>query len=39
MPKLILKNGCKIKRKKLKRLDMVKILTNLKNTFYEDKEM
>ena len=32
-------NGCKIKKKPLKRLDMLKKMTNLKSTLYEDKEL
>ena len=34
---LVLLYGCKSKRK-IWRLDMLKVMTNLKNTFYVDKE-
>ena len=36
---LILLNGCKSKKNHSKILDTSKITTNLKNTFYEEKEI
>ena len=35
---LIILNGCKSKNK-LKKLDMIKLMINLKNLFHEGKEM
>ena len=41
LPKYICKHksGCKSKKNPSKRLDTSKVTKNLKNTFYEDKEM